>query len=563
MSHGLTPFSKSPMTREELLHKAEPILRKSDESAYTLVPSEPSHFSTSTHSTNSLGNYRNSRLVYYPLSFENELFTARVYKRNYRHSLLHQLFKSKGATASLVREKNPSIASSDATNKPTNRPNRSLRSSVERRFDGRNPRLLSQDLLQYQTLHRPTSVLSDAQVRNSSILDDPAAVSEGETISRNNDAPGCPLLLTDWKTPSTVLIEACMGKSGLSVESILSTGCSVHTQQKASVMLKAIHVAAIHGQCEAVKALLNHGADIEEPTELANENSVYAGWRPLHFAVRRGDNFLTEFLLQRGAEVSAKSLHGHQPIHVWAATCDRLDILRILLENSANINAESADEKTPLQLAREYGKFEMTREIFNWGGEIDLEPLIKTILTAAILSCNTSTQQELFARTIEPDTRKRGNQATSLHLFTVTFDDSGPISSLDIEFLRLFLTFNPCEDARHQVSYSIVSRWRMQNRFRNGAEMLGLPWRNTPIFKLLQCSAENLQLRDLVATFDGTAQVYKENTVSIEEGSMQQEEEEIDTLCFSISREQHTTRMVAVLGDSCLQKHEVNPDMSS
>lgn len=60
---------------------------KSDESAFSIVPSELS--SRLSLSTNESGDHDSLRsyesIVYHRLSFEDELFTARVYKRNYRN----------------------------------------------------------------------------------------------------------------------------------------------------------------------------------------------------------------------------------------------------------------------------------------------------------------------------------------------------------------------------------------------------------------------------------------------------------------------------------------------
>ncbi|KAL8820176.1 MAG: hypothetical protein Q9191_007569 [Dirinaria sp. TL-2023a] len=79
-----------PETRGSLLEFSKPILFKSDESAYTIAPSRTS--SKLSLCTTSTGH---ASLQYHPLAFEDELFTARVYKRNYRNGLFHQLFKTR------------------------------------------------------------------------------------------------------------------------------------------------------------------------------------------------------------------------------------------------------------------------------------------------------------------------------------------------------------------------------------------------------------------------------------------------------------------------------------
>ena len=66
--------------------------QKSDESAYSIVPSRmSSRLSISTrHSLSS-----DSHLSYHRLSFDDDLFTAKVYKRSYRTPLIKRLFRRK------------------------------------------------------------------------------------------------------------------------------------------------------------------------------------------------------------------------------------------------------------------------------------------------------------------------------------------------------------------------------------------------------------------------------------------------------------------------------------
>ena len=66
--------------------------QKSDESAYSIVPSRmSSRLSISTRQ--SLGS--DNHLSYHRLSFEDDLFTAKVYKRSYRTPLIKRLFRRK------------------------------------------------------------------------------------------------------------------------------------------------------------------------------------------------------------------------------------------------------------------------------------------------------------------------------------------------------------------------------------------------------------------------------------------------------------------------------------
>lgn len=61
---------------------------KSDESAFSIVPSRLSMSTGRTTIRDSVSSY--SSMVYRQLSFEDDLFTSRVYKRNYRNRRLQR-----------------------------------------------------------------------------------------------------------------------------------------------------------------------------------------------------------------------------------------------------------------------------------------------------------------------------------------------------------------------------------------------------------------------------------------------------------------------------------------
>lgn len=87
----------SPTIHEtnEMIRTARKQFQKSDESAFSIVPSRmSSRRSTSTKQTWDGENLNNDgNMSYRQLSFENDLFTAKVYKRSYRTPLIQRLFR--------------------------------------------------------------------------------------------------------------------------------------------------------------------------------------------------------------------------------------------------------------------------------------------------------------------------------------------------------------------------------------------------------------------------------------------------------------------------------------
>ena len=88
--HLLTRGRPAPEATANLLRQSEKQFMKSDESAFSIVPSNlSSRLSLSTTKTGRNDDIGcDSSLLYRRLSFEDELFTARVYKRNYRNPRL-------------------------------------------------------------------------------------------------------------------------------------------------------------------------------------------------------------------------------------------------------------------------------------------------------------------------------------------------------------------------------------------------------------------------------------------------------------------------------------------
>jgi hypothetical protein len=93
-SNALTLPRPSSKDRAELLANESDTLKACDESAWTIVNSQASMLSR--RSSESLTSIESAELIYTPLDFENDLFTARVYKRNYRPRLVQRMPKPTG-----------------------------------------------------------------------------------------------------------------------------------------------------------------------------------------------------------------------------------------------------------------------------------------------------------------------------------------------------------------------------------------------------------------------------------------------------------------------------------
>ncbi|CAH1264210.1 ANKRD49 [Branchiostoma lanceolatum] len=126
-----------------------------------------------------------------------------------------------------------------------------------------------------------------------------------------------------------------------------------------------LHKAAYLGDMTLVKEILERGADIKAKT--------HDGWQPLHSACRWNHVDVASLLLQAGADVNATSSGGNTPLHVAASNANAKQALVLLLSNryiDPNILNDSSE--SAFDLARRSGPhyhlFEMVEDSLDVDG---------------------------------------------------------------------------------------------------------------------------------------------------------------------------------------------------
>lgn len=157
-------------------------------------------------------------------------------------------------------------------------------------------------------------------------------------------------------------------------------------------------------QDSVVLALLQRGFDPNSPSPqgqpaliLAMQKSsikvaeVLMGWKTTNLSIRNPQretplmlaaitNQLdwTKKLIDKGADVNQ---HGWAPLH-YAATSGNIEIMRLLIENHAYLDAESPNGTTPLMMAAHYGTPMATKLLLEEGAD----PRIKNQLELTALA---------------------------------------------------------------------------------------------------------------------------------------------------------------------------------
>ena len=121
--------------------------------------------------------------------------------------------------------------------------------------------------------------------------------------------------------------------------------------------------AASKGDVEAVRALLNANADVNEEGGFSDN--------ALHAASWRGYEDVVELLLERGAEANARGgIYGNAV--VAASACGKEGVVRLLLDNGADVNAPGGKYYgSALHVASSLGNEGMVRLLLDKGADVN------------------------------------------------------------------------------------------------------------------------------------------------------------------------------------------------
>jgi ankyrin repeat protein len=208
------------------------------------------------------------------------------------------------------------------------------------------------------------------------------------------------------------------------VEKLLSKGAEVNAKREDGTT--ALLFAALGGHLAVVQKLLTAGADIHARS--TNQGALGA-------SLLRGHKEVAEFLRAAGArltlseaadcglteEVRALLAAGAEPDEgaaiAYAARAEKLDIIILLVEAGANINAQDSDGNTALHHAAQWEMHDMARYLFtkcNALADIENDDE-ETPFDLAILSDDTEMVRLFLDNRKLNVNRKDYTGATSLH----------------------------------------------------------------------------------------------------------------------------------------------------
>ena len=152
------------------------------------------------------------------------------------------------------------------------------------------------------------------------------------------------------RTGTGLMIAAWEGNIPM-MELFLSRGANLHKTNKYKE--QALQLAAWKGQTKAVEWLIGQGAKVNRT---GNE------WGALHYAVFAGNKDLAANLIERGADINARTPNNSTPL-MMAAREGHEDLSRFLLESGADPKLKNEVGDTAMTWAMRYSHFSIAKLI--------------------------------------------------------------------------------------------------------------------------------------------------------------------------------------------------------
>ncbi len=120
-----------------------------------------------------------------------------------------------------------------------------------------------------------------------------------------------------------------------------------------------LHFAADNDHLAICRLLIDKGAQVDAKSS--------GGWTPLHYAAGRNVE-IVRLLCDSGADVEARNNDGWRPLH-FAACYGHISVVKELVEErNAEINARDRGGETALTTARQFNELDIAAFLVSHGG---------------------------------------------------------------------------------------------------------------------------------------------------------------------------------------------------
>jgi len=157
-------------------------------------------------------------------------------------------------------------------------------------------------------------------------------------------------------------LEAVQNNDIVKLESLLDKGTDVNTTL-GSLNSTLLYEASFRGHSQMVEMLLDRGADVNART---NEGAT-----SLYVAAQNGHLETVRILLANGADIET-GFKSRTPLHI-AAQNGHPQVVQLLIENGADISAKTRDAHTALALAAQWDRKDVFFAFMEAGAELDTD----------------------------------------------------------------------------------------------------------------------------------------------------------------------------------------------
>ncbi len=170
--------------------------------------------------------------------------------------------------------------------------------------------------------------------------------------------------------------DAAMRDDAEAVRALIAEGADVNAPRGDG--MTGLHWAALNGNPEIARMLIEAGADLEAVTRLGAH-------RPLHVAGRAGWGEVVAMLVEAGADVAAVTGTGAAPLHFAAASGD-VGAVTALVRGGADVDAREPEwGQTPLMFASALGRTNAVVALLEAGADARVTARVMDLVERDIL----------------------------------------------------------------------------------------------------------------------------------------------------------------------------------
>ncbi len=204
------------------------------------------------------------------------------------------------------------------------------------------------------------------------------------------------------KTATTSLIDATSQNDVTNIEELVKSGADLN-EEGGRHGETALMVASRKGNFALVKLLISKGADINARGTYGDTALIAAAWTcQLEVA---------QYLIEKGAEVNAKNdVYGSTALNIAAGKCHDIRLVRLLLDNGADLHIRNKGGDSPFFSAAKDGDPSIVNMLLKAGANINEINRGYTALMFAVMRGNEDVVSLLIDKKIDINARNNSGK---------------------------------------------------------------------------------------------------------------------------------------------------------